>query len=204
VPLDRFADLFAPNGRLDLFFTQYVRRFVDGGNGPAEWQLRNPADNQSPVTAEGVAQFHRAQMITDTFFGFHGRQPQVQFALQPRGLDPAAAQVTLDLGDTIVTWKPDDHVGARTLDWPGPPPMTHVGAAFDPPVAGDALRQTGPWALFRFLQAARLERLPDGKSYAVTLRQGERQAQFELSTVSDHSPFDAELLTRFKCPALRP
>ena len=80
--------------------------------------------------------------------------------------------------------------------------MTSVSVTFDPPGADS--QKTGPWALFRFLKDARMERAGGGESYNVTVRQGDRQAQFELSAASAHSPFDAELLTRFKCPALRP
>jgi type VI secretion system protein ImpL len=202
VPFDSFGELFAPNGRFDSFFSQFVRPFVD--TSQAEWKLRSSAGSQTPVTAEGVAQFQRALTIRDTFFRFGSRQPQFQFALHPRSLDAATSQVTLDLGGNLVVWKSSELGGARTLDWPGPPLMTPVSAAFDPAGDGEALRQVGPWALFRFLQGAKLDRLGDGGSYAVTLRQGSRQVQFDLSTVSAHSPFDAELLTRFKCPALRP
>jgi type VI protein secretion system component VasK len=112
--------------------------------------------------------------------------------------------VTLDFGGITAAWKPNATNGAQIFDWPGPTHMTSVGAVFDPAGNGGELRQTGPWALFRFLKEAKLDRAGSGESYTVTLRQGERQAQFDLSAASAHSPFDAALLSRFKCPALRP
>jgi type VI protein secretion system component VasK len=66
------------------------------------------------------------------------------------------------------------------------------------------LQQTGSWALFRLLNQGKLDRVGGGESYTLTLRQGDRQARFDLSAGTSHSPFDFELLTGFKCPALRP
>jgi type VI secretion system protein ImpL len=200
VSIDNFSDLFAPNGRIDSFFTQFVRPFVD--TTPKDWKLRDPANPQSPVTADGLAQFQRALAIRDTFFGFGGKQPQVHFALRPGALDAGANQVTLDFGGITATWKPPGPNSAQIFDWPGPTHMTSVSVTFDPP--GGDTQKTGPWALFRFLKDTRMERAGGGESYNVTVRQGDRQAQFELSAASAHSPFDADLLARFRCPALRP
>jgi type VI secretion system protein ImpL len=202
VAIASFAELFAPNGRIDGFYSQFVRPFVD--STPKDWKLRDPANTQAPVTADGVAQFQRALAIRDTFFGFGGNQPQVHFALRPVSLDSGASQVTLDFGGITASWKPVGAGSAQIFDWPGPTHMTSVGATFDPPGDGAALQQTGPWALFRFLKEVKLEKHGGGESYTVTLRQGDRQAQFDLSAASAHSPFDADLLGRFKCPALRP
>jgi type VI secretion system protein ImpL len=201
VSIDNFADLFAPNGRMDSFFAQFVRPYVD--TTPKAWRLRDPASAQAPVTAEGVAQFQHALTIRDTFFGFGGKQPQVHFALTPGALDAGANQVTLDFGGITASWKPAGPNSAQIFDWPGPTHMTSVSATFDPPEGSD-MRQTGPWALFRFLKQVRLDRVGGGESYTVTLRQGQRSAQFELSAASAHSPFDAALLSGFRCPALRP
>jgi type VI secretion system protein ImpL len=199
--IDSFSQLFAPNGRIDSFYGQFVRPYVDAT--PKDWKLRDPANTQAPVTAEGVAQFQRALVIRDTFFGFGGTQPQVHFALRPGSLDAGATQVTLDFGGITASWKPTGAGSAQIFDWPGPTHMTTVSAIFDPPGGGD-LRQTGSWALFRFLKEAKLDKAGGGESYTVTLRQGDRQAQFELSAASAHSPFDADMLAKFKCPALRP
>jgi type VI secretion system protein ImpL len=109
----------------------------------------------------------------------------------------------LDFGGITASWKPAGPDSAQILDWPGPTHMTSAGAGFDPSSGSDS-RQIGPWALFRFLQEAKLDRAGGGESYNVTVRQGDRQAQFELSAASAHSPFEADLLGRFKCPALRP
>jgi type VI secretion system protein ImpL len=190
-----FADLFAPNGRFDSFYNQFIRPFVD-----ATGKLRDTAASQSPVTADSLAQFQRAALIRDTFFGFGGTQPQVHFALRPGALDPGTTQFTLDLGGITVAWKPGAATGAQIFDWPGPTHMTSVSATFDPP--GADIRQTGPWALFRFLKEAKLDHA--GETYTVTLKQGDRLAQFELSAASAHSPFDAALLAGFRCPVLRP
>ena len=194
--LASFAELFAPNGQLDTFFTQFVRPFVD--TSQRTWKLRDPASTQAPVTAEGIAAFQHAQAIRDTFFGFGGTQPQLRFALRPLSLDPGARQVTLDFGGISISWTPAGPLGATLLDWPFPTRVNGVHVLFDPPGDGPELQQGGPWALFRLLRQAGLDR------GTVTLQQGERQARFELSAASAHSPFEPDLLAGFRCPRLRP
>jgi type VI secretion system protein ImpL len=200
VPIEAFADLFAPNGRFDTFWSQFVRPFTDTTG--RDWKLRDA--ESSPVSAEGLARLQRALLIRDTFFGAGGTQAQVRFAVRPTYLDAGAVQVTLDFGGITAGWKPSEAATVQQLDWPGATHMTSVAAIFDPAGQGAELRQSGAWALFRFLKEARLEPANGGTSYAVTIRQGERQAQFELSAASTHSPFDPALLANFKCPAPRP
>ncbi len=207
VPLDAFADLFAPNGRFDTFFTQFVRPYVDTTG--RDWRLRDQAGSQTPVTPEALAQLQRALTIRDTFFGFGGGSgttrppPSVRFALRPLSLDPGATGVKLDFGGITATWAAGD-TGAKVFDWPGPTHMTSVRVDFTPAGSGADLQQTGPWALFRLLAQGQLEPVGAGESYTLTLLQGERQARFDLSAGSAHSPFDAALLTGFRCPVLRP
>ena len=203
VPLDSFAELFAPNGRMDAFFTQFVRPFID--IAPKDWKLRDPNNTQTPVTQEGVAQFQRAMTIRDTFFGFGGMHPppQVRFAMRPVSLDSGATGIRLDFGGITAAWT-QAATNVALFDWPGPTHMTDVRVEFSPAGSGADLEQTGPWALFRLLNQGKLDKVGTGQSYTLTLRQGEREARFDLSAGSAHSPFDFELLTGFKCPALRP
>jgi type VI secretion system protein ImpL len=200
VSIEAFADLFAPNGRFDTFWSQFVRPFADTTG--KDWKLRD-ADN-SPVAAEGLARLQRALLIRDTFFGAGGTQVQVRFAVRPISLDAGATQVTLDFGGITGGWKPSGAANVQQLDWPGATHMTSVGAIFDPAGTGAELRQTGPWALFRFLKEARLDPANGGTTYSVSILQGERQARFDLSAASAHSPFDPDLFAKFKCPATRP
>ena len=203
VPLDSFAELFGPNGRFDAFFTQFVRPFAD--TTPRDWKLREAASAQTPVTAEGLALFQRALTIRDTFFGGGGPHPppQVRFALRPVSLDGGVTGVSLDFGGITASWTPSES-GAKVFDWPGPTHMLTVRMDFTPAGSGPDLQQTGSWALFRLLNQGKLDRVGGGESYTLTLRQGDRQARFDLSAGTSHSPFDFELLTGFKCPALRP
>jgi type VI secretion system protein ImpL len=202
VSMDDFSQLFAPNGRLDGFFTQFVRPYVD--TTAKDWKLRDPASTQAPVTAEAVGQFQRALAIRDTFFAQGGTQPRVSFALRPIALDSAAHQVTLDFGGITASWSQGVSASINIIEWPGPTRMNTVRVSFDPLGTGPALDQTGPWALFRLIAHASLQRTSAGDGYQVTLTQGAREARFELTAASAHSPFDADLFAGFKCPTVRP
>ena len=203
VPLDSFAELFGPSGRFDEFFTRFVRPFVD--IAPKDWKLRDSANTQTPVTAEGVAQFQRAMTIRDTFFSSGGVRPppQVRFSMRPLPLDADATDIKLDFGGISAAWT-QAATNVALFEWSGPTRMTDVRAEFSPAGSGADLQQTGPWALYRLFNQGKLDKVGNGQSYILTLKQGERQARFDLSANTAHSPFDFELLTGFKCPALRP
>ena len=125
-------------------------------------------------------------------------------ALRPGPLDPGAHQVTLDFGGITTSWTQTGPTSVALLDWPFPTGVNDVHVVFDPPSDGPELQQSGPWALFRLLKEARLDRSGNGNT--VTLQQGERQARFDLPLAAGtaRSPFDPELLASFKCPVLRP
>jgi type VI secretion system protein ImpL len=99
----------------------------------------------APVAPVELAQFQRAAVIRDLFFGAGGNTPTVRFDITPVSLDNGAKQVTLDLGGTTVT----DAFGpprATQIIWPGQTGMSSVRLVFDPaPSTGTgAFTASGP------------------------------------------------------------
>jgi type VI secretion system protein ImpL len=131
-----------------------------------------------------------------------GKQPGFRFALRPVSLNAGTTQVTFDFGGFSEAWTPLV-TSAKAFDWPGPTGMADVRVTFAPPGTGADLVTLGPWALFRLLNQAKLEPVGGGESFNLTLKQGEREARFNLSAGNGHSPFDFELFTGFRCPGLR-
>ena len=200
IPLDDFARLFAPGGLIDGFFNTQLRPYVDVGG--KEWKGQPVEGVASPAPPAALAQFHRAAVIRDLFFGTGGNTPSLRFDLTPVFLDGGARQVTLELGSTKITHA-HGPPSATQVTWPGSTGMSTVRLVFDPPpLSGGALQASGPWALFRLIDQGNLQQADSAERYQLTFRSGERQAIFELRAGSVLNPFARGVLREFKCPNL--
>jgi len=155
------------------------------------------------VSPADLAQFQRAAVIRDLFFGVGGTAPTVRFDVTPLSLDEGAKQVTLDLGGTVVSYA---HGPPRTtqITWPGTNGMSNARLVFDPPPASGTgvLQASGPWALFRLFDQGSLQRAGSAERYTLTFRLGDRQASFEIRAGSVLNPFAPGILRDFRCPSL--
>ncbi len=201
IPLDDFAKLLAPGGQLDGFFNTQLRPYVDM-SGPV-WHGQSVDGVPPPVSPADLAQFQRAAVIRDLFFGVGGATPSVRFDLTPLSLDEGAKQVTLDLGGTVISYA---HGPPRTtqITWPGTGGMSNARLVFDPPPAGGTgvLQASGPWALFRLFDQGSLQRAGSAERYTLSFRLGDRQASFEIRAGSVLNPFAPGILRDFRCPNL--
>jgi type VI secretion system protein ImpL len=201
IPLDDFTRLFAPGGLLDGFFNTQLRPYVDVSG--KVWRGQQAEGVAAPISPADLAQFQRAAVIRDLFFGLGSNTPSIRFDVTPVFLDAGAKQVTLELGGTTITYK-HDTPRATQVTWPGSTGMSTVRLTFDPaPGTGaGALQSTGPWALFRLFDQGYLQRAGSAERYQLTFRSGEREAVFELRAGSVHNPFSREVLREFRCPSL--
>ena len=201
IPLDDFAKLLAPGGQLDGFFNTQLRPYVDM-SGPV-WRGQPVDGIPPPVSPAELAQFQRAAVIRDLFFGVGGATPSVRFDLTPVSLDEGAKQVSLDLGGTTISYA---HGPPRTtqITWPGPNGMGNVRLVFDPPPAGGTgvLQAAGPWALFRLFDMGSLQRAGSAERYQLSFRLGDRQVTYEIRAGSVLNPFAPGILRDFRCPNL--
>lgn len=102
VPLEDFARLFAPGGLIDGFFASELRPFANTA-GPV-WKAEVVAGTPAPITTGELAPFQRAAKIRDAFFPAGSTAPIVHFTITPTELDAGAKQVTLDLGDSSLSY----------------------------------------------------------------------------------------------------
>ncbi len=153
------------------------------------------------ISPNDLAEFQRAAVIRELFFGTGGNTPSLHFDLTPVFLDAGAKKVTLELGGTTITY---DHGESRAtqVTWPGPTGMSTARVVFDPAASGGALQTSGPWALFRLFDQGNLQRAGSAERYQLTFRSGEREAVFELRAGSVLNPFARGILRDFKCPSL--
>jgi type VI secretion system protein ImpL len=225
IPLDDFAKLFAPGGLLDGFFNTQLRPYVDVSG--AVWKGQPVEGVAPPVAPVDLAQFQRAAVIRDLFFGAGGNTPSLRFDLTPVFLDGAAKEVTLELGSTKISYA-HGPPSATQVTWPGSTGMSTVRLVFDtapasaaaapqasgpagaaaasqasaPTVGAAALQASGPWALFRLIDQGNLQQAGSAERYQLTFHSGERQAVFELRADSVLNPFARSVLREFRCPNL--
>jgi type VI secretion system protein ImpL len=200
IPLDDFARLFSPGGLIDGFFNTQLRPYVDMSG--ANWTPHSVNGVPAPVAPADLAQFQRAAVIRDLFFGAGANTPTVRFDITPVSLDNGAKQVTLDLGGTTVTYA-FGPPRATQITWPGQTGMSSVRLVFDPaPSTGTgAFTASGPWALFRLFEG-RLQQSGSADRYDLAFQSGQRQATFEIRAGSVQNPFAPGLLRNFQCPKL--
>jgi type VI secretion system protein ImpL len=202
VPMDDFVRLFGPGGVFDQFFAQNLRNFVDTTVRP--WRPVAVDGLPPPVSAIDIAQFQRAAAIRDAFFpaSLPGQAGAgLRFELMPTGLDPAATGATLEVEGNKVAIAPGA-AGARPvlMQWPSRGAVT---LGFEPS-AGAPVVADGPWAAMRFVARGQLLGTATPDRFRLSLRQGDRAADFELRASSVVNPFALRELAEFRCPQLAP
>jgi type VI secretion system protein ImpL len=215
-PPDDFAKLFSPGGLIDGFFNTQLRPYVDTSG--TNWKTRPVDGVTAPIAQNDLAQFQRAAVIRDVFFGAGGNAPSFRFEMTPVSLDGAAKQVTLVLGAATITYD-SGSPSSTQITWPGSNGMSVVRLAFDVPSssgsaastsasssstlapAGAGLHFSGAWALFRLFDG-RLQQSGSSDKYMLTLQSSGHEATFEIRAGSVQNPFVPGLLRNFQCPKL--
>jgi type VI secretion system protein ImpL len=196
VPLGDFAKLFAPNGVIDGFAKTQLTGIVDM-SGPV-WkpiQLAQGVDALPPAT---IANFQRAATIRDAFFPGGSPNPQAQVDLVLQKVDDGVSDVQLAVDGQVSHMTPG--TGVR-LTWPSLSPASRITlgvvAGGKPPAAPQAFE--GPWALFRFVDAAKIEGgTPDRQ--AISFVEGDKHVVFEMRSASVRNPLRLPELAQFRCP----
>ena len=198
-PLDDFARLFGRDGLLESFFDEQMAEMVDTSS--ARWRWRSGRPTQLGLPRTMPEQFRRAQAIQKAFFGAGGDRPRVVFTMKPLRLDPDAEQVRLKIHGTEITYS-HGPPRPRELRWPGSGNTRRARLTFTPSPDDHpgGLTLTGPWAWFRLLDRAQVERTSSADVIEATFRLGARSARYSIRTDSVKNPFTLEALSAFECP----
>ena len=201
VPLADFGRLFAPNGIIDKFFTQHLASMADTSKQAWSWRQDNPlARSLSPGS---LREFQRAAQIRDAFFATGGIMPSVNFNVTPPALNDANATVRLDVNGATVESKAGS-TSPVAVQWPGgggnratvSVTTNYFGQASGAP---SVLERTGPWALFRLIDAS--SRVQSGDRVIASFIVGGRELQYQIAAGSVHNPLTLAALREFRCPS---
>ncbi|MBR0800710.1 type VI secretion system membrane subunit TssM [Bradyrhizobium jicamae] len=213
VPLGDFAKLFSPNGVLDKFFTQSLAPYAD--TSKPEWAWRKESPVGSTLSADTLKQFQRAAYIRDAFFQTGGNQPAVALAVQPPVVSGPGAVAKIEIGGTTIT-SPNPQpasggvlstapppqpvsVSPTNVQWPGPSMRTAISVTNDATSQPSILERTGPWSLFRLLEAGSMS--ARAETATATFIVAGRELKYQITTGSIKNPLNFTALRDFRCPS---
>jgi type VI secretion system protein ImpL len=213
VPLGDFSKLFAPNGILDKFFTQSLAPYADTSKPEWAWRKESPVGNT--LAPDTLKQFQRAAYIRDAFFQNGGNLPMVALSVQPPVVSGAGASAKLELGGTTIvsptatapssvfgTSSPPAqpvNVAPINVQWPGPSMRTAISVTNDATSQPSVLERTGPWSLFRILEAGSMTARAETAS--ATFIVAGRELRYQITTGSIRNPLNLGALRDFRCPS---
>ncbi|GLK88363.1 type VI secretion system membrane subunit TssM [Pseudomonas turukhanskensis] len=199
VTLEDFGLFFGTGGVVDNYFRKYLQPYVD--TSTATWRWQPGAAQKLGINPNVLATFQRAAAIRDAYFRAGGTQPAVRFELKPVAMDASIEQFMLDLDGQQLTY---DHGPSRpvAMQWPSPNSVGVVRVTISPaPVNGrSGLTLDGPWAWFRLLEQADLERGNAPDRFTLRLHVDGASISCELRASSAFNPFKSRVLSGFSLP----
>jgi type VI secretion system protein ImpL len=204
VPLGDFAKLFSPNGVMDKFFAQFLAPYADTSRPDWTWRKDSPVGRS--LSPDTLKQFQNAAYIRDAFFQTGGGVPQISLAIKP----PRAASgvdIKTEIGGTVIASTPaaapafgaapPANTAPTAVQWPGPSARTAISVTNETGTPS-VLERTGPWSLFRMLEAGSLS--AKGETATANFIVAGQELNYQISTGSVRNPLNLATLREFHCP----
>jgi type VI secretion system protein ImpL len=211
VTLLDFTEFFKPGGVMDKFANDFLKPFVDTSG---DWSNRGVDNRGLGISAGTLAQISRAQKIKAAFFSANPSVPSVSFQLRPYFMEKTVARVTLEVGDTRLTYNHGPKFWS-TVNWVGSDDKNRVRLIFeDLSDQQHSVTYEGPWAWFRLQDRSKLEKTGVTNVYLATYAAangnhsgsenvsvaGGHMVRYEIKGQSAQNPLNKDLLTSFRCP----
>jgi type VI secretion system protein ImpL len=212
VPLVDFGRLFGPQGIIDKFFSSQLAQYVDMSKPNWSWRQDNAIARSLGGGAAALKEFQRAAQIRDTFFATGGLLPSMTLTVTPPPV-PVAAQpvstlptpaanigIKFDLNGTPIV-SPAGASAPVVAQWPGAGAnRSAITVTSDAQgVQPSTIQRTGPWSLFRLIEAG--APIVQNDQITVSYVVGGRELQYKISVGSLQNPFTLPALHEFHCPS---
>ena len=206
VPLADFAKLFGPGGVMDSFFKQYLDAHAD--RSKPQWTWRQNTELARTLSLDTLQAFQRASEIRDAFFQTGGNIPTVQLTVKPAFVSNAS--VTLEIGGAVIaspTASNNFPANAQQpasaapvlVQWPGASLRAAISAAPNAGGQPSVLEQTGPWSLFRLLEAGGVS--VHGEIATASFAVGGSVLRYNFTSAASRNPLNLTALRAFRCPS---
>ncbi len=201
VALYDFSGFFKPSGTVDTFYREFIEPFVDTRG---TWNNRVVDGYTTGFSATALTQVQRALRIRDAFFKQNPETPTVELELRPVNMDKNDARFVLDMGEQRISYNHGPKFWS-SVKWTGGNSDQRIRIIFeDLNGASHDQMYTGNWPWFRLMDDADLQKTTQSNLYQITFSIDENSAAqrivYEGRARSVNNPFNADLLTGFKCP----
>ncbi|WP_194437814.1 type VI secretion system membrane subunit TssM [Vibrio fluminensis] len=194
VSLKDFESFFAPNGRLDRFYNEQLKLFVEEKIPTTEGQAQQPL-----IRPAILAQIQQARKIREAFFNRKGVL-DVSFSVEPLSLTSNKRRSLLNIDGQFLTYS---HGPRETVEliWPNTLRDSAVSKVTLIPTKSNrsprSVQLQGPWAFFRLLdQAAVTGASPTSVDYKFKVAGGEMV--YRINSEADANPFTERLFKSFR------
>jgi len=195
VQMDDFVAFFGPEGKLDTYFNQYIKVYVDTRGD--KWRIKRRG-----LSEESLKIFERAKRIQEAYFSGNQKTPSVKFILRPYSLDKVATQSLLDIMGVKVRYK-HGPVRSYPVVWPG---IEKNSSDFVLMLASKgtplSTRSEGEWGWFRLIdQYADIQKMENNSDdYLLTFKLKGVKAKYVLRPQSTVNPFTNTEIRGFSLP----
>ncbi|WP_278427028.1 type VI secretion system membrane subunit TssM [Pantoea dispersa] len=193
---DDLARMFAPgSGLMDSFFRDNLASKVDTTN--TAWRFTPGIDGKTLPGGEALLRpFQQAQSIRDAFFANGATTPSFRVTLRTVKMDNDILNLTLDVDGQILRYSHGPQA-VQMVSWPGPGGTSQVRMQLGlTNGTTSTLVTSGPWALNRFFDRARLTAV-GGLTREASFNVDGHQVTLSFTPGSIRNPFQ---LPGFSCP----
>ncbi len=193
VPLGDFGQVFGGGGIFDTFFRDNLKSLVDTTRQPWKWR-----DGAPSGSAAMLRQFQLVERIREVYFRPGSQTPEVRFNIAPSTLDESVVRFAMDVDGQLFEYRHGPQQ-SRSIIWPGNNGVGQASVTFeDRAGTGPSLRYKGPWALFRLLDQAKMQRVSD-TAFSFSFVVDGRNVEIDIEANSVRNPFGRTDLQRFRC-----
>lgn len=195
ITLDDFSNFFGYYGKMDSFFNEHLKVFVDTSTSP--WKLHRDIG----ISRRTLQQFEKAKNIRETFFDEGSDKPNIEFSLRATSLSVNVKQFLLEMEGQMLSYR---HGPARQypMRWPGPDRSGLSTVTFTPASGfkNKVIQGKGFWSLFRLLDKGEVRETTSYDKFFVEFERGDYSAILELQANSVKNPFYKSVMEGFRCP----
>lgn len=233
VSIEDFNRIFAAGGAADDFFQKQLSSFVDTSSRPWRYKKPEAASHPASVsgltgapamgaTATGPTlqgellrllarqgpdpdAFARMNTIRDVFFREPGSKKMAwKMNIKATDVDPAITELIIDIDGQSQRYS-HGPVQPLAVTWPGERGGATAELTATPRIsaATSSIITSGPWALMRLMERARLGKTATAGQVVANFSLDGRKAVLGIDTGSSlSSPLMTDLLTAFRCPGV--
>ncbi len=192
-----FSEFFKPDGLHERFVQEYIEPFVQTRG---QWRNRQVDGYGLGLSGGALAQVRQGLEITELMFRSGEATPRLSLDFRPRLLNKESARFSLDLGSETLSYSHGPKFW-RSVDWSGDQAERRLRMVFEQLNGGTNDRTyQGPWAWFRALDEATVEKTPRSDVFHVTFSAGEDSMVYEVRAKSVDNLLSQNSLRQYQCP----